>query len=711
MNSPNSGDKQTDKPRSRKGEDLRRQAEQKMQGMTEVDPFEFGPEEIRRQFHELQVHQIELSMQNEELKRIQGDLELSRDRYIDLYDFAPVGYVTVSEKGLILESNLAAATQLGVGRQQLVKQPLNRFIQNEDQDVYYSHLRQLNNTGTPQVFELRLRQPGGKPFWARLQAVACTDPGDFAVTYRLVISDITERKQLEQALQETSLYLQRLLDCAGAPIIVWDAQSRVSTFNSAFERLTGMTAAEVTGKQVGLIFPPGAAAASDDLRQPTASEPWNNLEIPVKHRDGSTRLLLWNSATLCAPDGKKPVATIAQGVDITERKLAEEAVRLALMVEQQDQFIAMFSHDLKSPLLGCITMLDLLLNGKMGLLSGEQVSCLSLIAESVRGRVALLQNLVDSYRIEAGASVVHSGNTDTLQIVESCCRAISLAAKSRGISINTNLAPDIAPIEADPTAISRIVQNLLDNALKFSLPDTQIGVSLKSSNGNIAIEVRDSGPGVPAEDELKLFQRFWQGGEGKKYAVGTGLGLYLTRQLVEAHGGKISYRNADGGGAVFTVVLPARQTRPAMPEHTPVGSPLNIMLVEDFEITRVGLRLMLEQVSGITLAGEAADGITACTMASALNPAVILMDIGLPDITGIEACRRIKASCPDTEVIMFTSHEDTDDIFAALAAGASGYCLKDTSLSNLVKAIRTVADGDMWFDPRISDLIQPGSIV
>ena len=146
-----------------------------------------------RALHELRVHQIELEMQNEELRRTQEELEVSRARYFDLYDLAPVGYVTLSEKGLILEANLTAAKLLGVARSALVKQPLSRFILPQDQDTYYLHRKALFETNAPQAWECRLLKKDGGPFWAQVEAT--TAPGvDGVPVCRAVVSDITERK-------------------------------------------------------------------------------------------------------------------------------------------------------------------------------------------------------------------------------------------------------------------------------------------------------------------------------------------------------------------------------------------------------------------------------------------------------------------------------------------------------------------------------------
>ena len=151
--------------------------------------------------HELRVHQIELEMQNEELRQVQAELSAAKARYFDLYDLAPAGYLTVSETGLIREANLTAATLLGVVRSELVKQPLTRFILPADQDSYYLFRQQLLGTDTPQACELRMVKEGGPFFWARLSASATQDAGGVA-TLRIVLNDITERKQAEARLQE-----------------------------------------------------------------------------------------------------------------------------------------------------------------------------------------------------------------------------------------------------------------------------------------------------------------------------------------------------------------------------------------------------------------------------------------------------------------------------------------------------------------------------
>jgi PAS domain S-box-containing protein len=156
------------------------------------------------------VHQIELEMQNEELRRTQEDLEVSRGRYFDLYDLAPVAYFTLSEQGLVLEANLTAAKLLGVVRGALVQQPLSRFILREDQDIYYLNRKALWETGAPLSWEMRVLRKDAAPFWVRVESTIVADAGGASVC-RAVVSDITESKRAERTLKTTNAELQEFV--------------------------------------------------------------------------------------------------------------------------------------------------------------------------------------------------------------------------------------------------------------------------------------------------------------------------------------------------------------------------------------------------------------------------------------------------------------------------------------------------------------------
>jgi|ERR1035438_1022437 PAS domain S-box-containing protein len=188
---------------------------QRKGGPSSRDRGPLSPEEARETIHELQVHQIELKMQNEELRRIQAELDAARAHYFDLYDLAPVGYCILSFEGLIQEINLTAVTLLGAARATLIKQPISRFILKEDQDIYYLHRKRLFESDEPGACELRMVKKDGTAFWARLTSTpsSLVRGGDGAPGSRLVLSDITDRKQAEE---EKAKLLEQLQNAQGS---------------------------------------------------------------------------------------------------------------------------------------------------------------------------------------------------------------------------------------------------------------------------------------------------------------------------------------------------------------------------------------------------------------------------------------------------------------------------------------------------------------
>ncbi|MBF0211686.1 MAG: PAS domain-containing protein, partial [Desulfamplus sp.] len=177
--------------------ELRKQAEEKA-ALLKQNPDELSFQETRDAIHELRVHQIELEMQNEELRRTHIDLDAAKSRYFDLYNLAPVGYCTVNEHGIILEANLTASTMFGNSRDTLIKQPLSNFIFKDDQDIYYIYLRLLFKQENEALWEvknsepceLRMKKKEGTPFWVHLNAVSIQDANNELICC-ITISDIT----------------------------------------------------------------------------------------------------------------------------------------------------------------------------------------------------------------------------------------------------------------------------------------------------------------------------------------------------------------------------------------------------------------------------------------------------------------------------------------------------------------------------------------
>ena len=284
-----------------------------------------SPAQAQRTLHDLQVHQVELEMQNEELRRKQVELDESLARYVNFYDLAPVGYCTVTEEGLIRESNLTTSTLLNVPRSELIKQSITRFIFNDDQDSYYKHRRKLIDADGPLSVELRLLKRDGAPFWAHLE-VAKVKEGEGGSEMRLVIKDITERKNVEECLRASEAQYRSLAEWTPESIII-HGEGKMLFVNPAAIKMLGATcASDLVGKPIlDLIHPDFRKIVSQRLdknAKPGGKSPMQ--EQKLFKCDGS--VIDVEVQGMRVNFNGKPAVHAAMR-DITERKHSEELVR------------------------------------------------------------------------------------------------------------------------------------------------------------------------------------------------------------------------------------------------------------------------------------------------------------------------------------------------------------------------------------------------
>jgi PAS domain S-box-containing protein len=362
------------------------------------------------------------------------------------------------------------------------------------------------------------------------------------------VQDITERKQTEQTIRETKDYLENLIDYANAPIIVWNPKLEITRFNHAFEELTGRKADEMIGEKVDILIPLDNRVGALKMVNRTVNkgERWETVEIPVQHIDGSIRTILWNSATLFDVDGKMPLATIAQGQDITERKKVEQL---------KDEFIGLVSHELRTPLTvihGCISTV---LTEWERLPSGEVQQLLQDAMLESESLSHLIENLLELSRAQAQQLSLYSEPTDVKTLVKEAISKIKRQASLRRFV--TSIPDRLPPINGDPLRIERILYNLLDNAAKYSPPGNQIKVSVNTEPERLVIGVSDHGEGLSSGEQAKIFGPFQRLEDNRPdQARGAGLGLMVCRRLVEAHGGEIWVESRKGKGSTFFFSLP-----------------------------------------------------------------------------------------------------------------------------------------------------------
>ncbi|MEI6610454.1 MAG: PAS domain S-box protein, partial [Deltaproteobacteria bacterium] len=309
---------------SGKTDSLRKQAEKIARKKVAASPEninKMSPAKIKRMIHELRVQQIELDIQNEELRQSKAALEDSRARYFDLYDLAPVGYVTVNEKGLIIEANLTIATLLGIKKSNLAKQLLSRFISEEDQNIYYLQRKKLFDTDALQNCELRMLKKGGMAFWAGLTMTVVL-AADGTPVCRIAIADITARKRADEALRESEELATELIATMPDIMVRMTLTGGILFINDVGLRLTEYRAEEMIGHNIFSFIAPedlDKAARNAVLMLERKLGP---QEYHLIMKDGRKVIFEVNAAVLHRKDGS-PYEQALICRDITNRKQME----------------------------------------------------------------------------------------------------------------------------------------------------------------------------------------------------------------------------------------------------------------------------------------------------------------------------------------------------------------------------------------------------
>jgi PAS domain S-box-containing protein len=545
---------------------------------------------------ELRIHQIELEMQNEELRRAQADLEHSRARYFDLYDLAPVGYITVDDQGAIVEMNLRASTLFGANRSALGHRTFAQSIAPEDQDLYFLTRKRLLQTGEEQSCELRMTRLNLPPFWARLKMSLATE-GNACVS-RIVIVDVTELKLAEQRFEA---FMQ--FSPAGASIV--DENGHYLYVNPAMKRHTDRDAGTWVGKTFSDVWP---AATAQRLKQRhsvsllSGAVTTESETLQVGSQERTYQVLRFPFA---GANGTKLVGSIS--LDITERQRLEElrVANFKLAAEKQvaedatrakSQFLSAMSHEIRTPLNGVIGMAGLLLQTD---LSAEQLGYAHIVADSAEALLGLVNNILDFSKIEAGKLELEETSFDLECLIEDVLDLMSFKAHEKSLELAC-WYPAAAPrvFVGDAGRLRQILMNFLSNAIKFTpagyvLVEVQVSakgadarrqtaddqtVSLDSAphptpvlrdfsetdpvEGRpvaVRISIHDTGIGIPKENLKHLFTRFSQADPtiSRRFG-GTGLGLSIVKQIGELMGGELGAISMEGEGSTFYCELPLK---------------------------------------------------------------------------------------------------------------------------------------------------------
>jgi PAS domain S-box-containing protein len=482
-------------------------------------------------------------------QRLTSELQEAKEHFELIFNTSPdAAFITRPEDGRVINVNDRFSELTGYTRTETIgKTSLAIWKKPEDRQKVVNILREK---GFCDNFEAEFLRKDGSQLTGVISARIIVKDG--APYIMSVTRDITDRKQAEENLRETKEYLQNLLDHANAPIIVWSPELVITIFNRAFEKLTGMSSEQVVGKPLEILFPIETRSTSMNLiRQTTIGERWEDVEIPIRGKDGSVRTVLWNSATLTSSGGAT-IATIAQGQDITERKRAEAALREAN--RKLNLLSSITRHDINNQLIALAGNLTLLERKQLERSSSEHLRKAEAAAERISAMIRFTKEYED---IGVNAPAWHD--------VRALVRTGSGDVPLEKVRVLDDV-PEGAEVFADPL-ITKVFHNLMTNSVRHGSNITYIRFSLEKNDGVYAICCEDDGVGISEEMKEMLFTK----GSGKDH----GLGLFLSREILGITGITIVEEGEQGKGAKFVMTIPDGGLRGPNKVGTSIYDPSN----------------------------------------------------------------------------------------------------------------------------------------
>lgn len=644
-----------------------------------------------------------------ERKRKEMEVEKLRDFHLRILASFP-GLVWWAKKGKTFYVNETMEGFLGVTKEKLLDNQWADFVHPEDRDAY---VQLFNSTDNFEV-EIRIKHKGDEYRWLwcinrTFFDFAGKPDGTIGIGF-----DITDKKNFELAVEHNrsqyrSLFMNMHSGFTYNRMIV-DEENRSVDFqylecNEDYKNILGLEKEKIIGQNFATLFP----ACSVKYR--VLLEECGKIALL-----GSGRL---DKEVYCHANNKwlsLSVYSFEKGyfaaifTDITERKQAEKQLKNAKKAAEEanrakSQFLANMSHEIRTPINGMVGMIDLTLLTKV---TAEQKENLKIAKSCASSLLVIINDILDFSKMEAGKLLMEKISFDLRETIENIVRTHSVKAVAKGLDFSYTLSATIPKvIVSDPTRLKQVLHNLVSNAIKFT-QHGGISLSVKKIKDDqdkdlLHFSVADTGIGIDEDGMKKLFKVFSQvdGSITRKFG-GTGLGLMITKQLVEMMGGRIWVESTKEKGSKFMFVLPYQEVLKKEPVEVIQKSDKQslevkrVLLVEDDSINQLVISKMLHELGyEVKVAGN---GLQAIEMTAAGSYDCILMDVQMPEVDGIEATLKIRSREKElkiyTPIIALTAYAIKGDRERFLSYGMDEYIAKPVSMNELQEKIKLVAAKD-----------------
>jgi PAS domain S-box-containing protein len=570
--------------------------------------------------------------------------------------------------------------------------------------------------GIEDIYELTYIRKDGSRFPAVVSVTALRDAQDGIIGYLLIGTDNTARKQVEeeqkkldQRLRDQQFYTRSLIESNIDAIMTTDPSGIITDINKQMEALTGCTRDELIGAPFKKYFtdPERAEAA---IKLVLGEKKVTNYELTAHARDGKETVVSLNATTFYDRD-RNLQGVFAAARDVTERKrldqvLEEKTIELENAKSAAERanlaksdFLSSMSHELRSPL-NAILGFAQLINSDSPPPTTSQRASIDQILHAGWYLLQLINEILDLSQIESGKLALSLEPTSLAEVIVECQAMIEPQGQKRGISMAFPQFDVPYFVRADRTRLKQVLINLLSNAIKYNQPGGKVAVDCSMSTPErIRVSVKDTGAGLPADMLAQLFQPFNRLGQERGKEEGTGIGLVMSKRVVELMDGEIGVESTVGVGSVFWFELsaaaapdflvdsavPESITQPQLQQGAPLrtllyveDNPANLMLVEQLIARHPHLRLL-----------SARDGNIGIQLARANRPDLILMDINLPGISGIEALKILRED-PVTAhipVVALSANAMPRDVEKGMKAGFFRYLTKPIKVEEFMDTL------------------------
>jgi len=640
---------------------------------------------------------------SEELKRAAADLRETGDYLENLLDHANAPIIVWDPNFRITRFNHAFERLTGQLAEEVLGRSLGILFPDESRAESFAYIHRTLSGESWDAVEIPIRQQSGE-----VRTVLWNSANIYDETGSQVIAtiaqgqDITERK----AAEERVAFQASLLDQVRNAVIATDLDGRIIYWNRFAESLYQWKAEEVFGQMLkDTIIPPEMKSSFEDMVKEIIAQGYTECEYPARRKDGSHFPASYAFSTVCDNKGKR-IGIVSVSNDLTERKKVEQDLREAKeraesATKAKSEFLANMSHEIRTPMNAVIGFTGLLLNTNIDSVQKDYIETIRSSGDSL---LKVISDILDFSKIEGGMLELENECFDLIECLESSLNMVAQAASRKGLSLSYEVEPHVPRyLMGDLTRLRQILVNLLGNAVKFTEKGfVRVDVSALPVEDSYEIQfrVKDTGIGISQDRMSRLFQSFSQGDASttRKYG-GTGLGLAICKHLTELMGGDIWAESIPAQGSSFYFTIQAQASEKLRPQpqkdllelsfdpsdhHIPKS--LRILLAEDNVINQKVAVRMLERLG--YQAEVAADGREVLAALKRKPYDVVLMDVQMPEMDGLEATRRIRRTpCHQPYIIAMTAHAMKGDREECLDAGMDDYISKPVRIEELKAAL------------------------